>query len=236
VEERAVADHIIQPFLYRVSKTPLANALNKSVCTTEALHTFIFRTVDECKFEEEALAMQDVYKNILLHGASAIRTQEDGMMRINGVELKIDGSCQVTDFMQCLETLHKTVVTMLAAAWMSMCDAGWLTSPVTGETSSLVDVALFAMMVFQHRWNAGHKPYSVCAKTLLQQCDTHWLPGAQQSQINGHWKSIFTTKQLPLEPPQPQGFAKKQRENIPRYQQMLRGDLLKRSGKFALYP
>jgi len=42
VKEHAAADHIIQPFIHRISKPPLAHALNKSVCTTGALHTFTF--------------------------------------------------------------------------------------------------------------------------------------------------------------------------------------------------
>ena len=104
-------------FLQLASKDAPTHVLNKSVCTTWALHTFIFVTYNDCKFEHEATVMKNTYIGLVQRAVSAIRAADDGVVNVGNFSLHIDRGGQVIGFLQGIKTLHKSVCQMFVADW-----------------------------------------------------------------------------------------------------------------------
>ena len=179
LRERVSADLGNDIVFLHVSRQDMpSHMLNKCVCTTQALHTFVFVTVDECKNEEEAIFMTKTFAGIIHHCAvSAMKTAEDSVLAIGASSLQIDKGGQVIGFLQCLQKLHKNVYPTVVAAWGSQHNDGVLSSPIMRESLSLLDVATFAMTFGRRRRQSGRPPSRVCA-IFLEWCDEHWWPGA----------------------------------------------------------
>ena len=154
------------PFCQVARKEAPAHVLNKCICTTKALHTFIFVTFNECKFEAEASVMKNTYAGLLRHAVSAIRAADDGMVNVGISALQIDSGSQVTGFLQCLSTLHKTVRQMFVADWGLQHAEGLVSSSIERETLSLMDVANFVMIFEKRRRHSGKAISPLCAAFL----------------------------------------------------------------------
>ena len=167
LKSRASQDLEDVPPFHQVSRkdTP-THVLNQCVCTTEALHTFIFVTVNECKFEKEATLVQHTYMCLIQLGVSAIRTAEDGVVSIGTSALQIDRRGQVTGFVQCVKTLHKTVCAVFITDWESQHNEGLLSSHIARETLSFLDVVTFAMTFAKRRRHSGKSCSAACLAFL----------------------------------------------------------------------
>lgn len=110
VQQRVSADlGDAVPFLQKSRKDMPTHLLNKCVCTTLALQTFICITVDECKYEEEEIYMKKAFAGIIRCAVSAMKTAQEGMVTIRDCPVQIDRGGQVIGFHQCLKKLHKNV-------------------------------------------------------------------------------------------------------------------------------
>ena len=120
--------------------------LNRCVCTTIALHTYIYVTVDEAKHPEESLHHQTMYIGLLHRAVVAMRTSEDQRVMMVGVHgLDVDSGGQLAGFRQCLQSLHKLVSDSLMSEWAELHRLGSVSSPITRDTLALHDVAMFVL-------------------------------------------------------------------------------------------
>ena len=137
---------IAPPFLHAPT-----NELNRWVCTTVALHTFLFVTCDECKSHEEAKYVQDAYAGLLQRSIAVIREPADGQVIVGHNTLTIDRGGQVTGFKQHIESQHASIHKMLLQEWSMQHEAGILSSSIDRETLSLLDVVTFVMTLGRRR-------------------------------------------------------------------------------------
>ena len=160
VKQRASLDvAVVPPFQHSFREGAPTNELNRCVCTTEALHTFMFVTVDQCKGDEEAKQMQAAYAGLIQRSISTIKEAADGQIIVGGRgclspvqhSLQIDKGGQVIGFRQIIEKQHKSTRLMLSTEWGRQHDLGMLSSSLDRATLSLVDVVIFVMTLGRQR-------------------------------------------------------------------------------------
>ena len=130
------------PFQYCFREGAPTTELNKCVCTTSALHTFMFVTVGQCKRHSEAKYMQDAYAGLIQQSISTIREATEGHILVGQHSLQIDRGGQVAGFRHIIEHQHRCTCMMLLAEWGRQHEAGSLSSSIDRESLSLLDVVL----------------------------------------------------------------------------------------------
>ena len=162
VGNRASLDLAIdEPFLHAPT-----NEMNRWVCTTVALHTFLFVTGDECKSDGEAKYVQDAYAGLIQRSIAAIREPADGQVIVGHNTLTIDRGGQVTGFRQHIESQHASVHTMLLREWSMQHIARKLSSSIDRETLSLLDVVTF-VMTLRRRRALRMRPFSKYSRRFM---------------------------------------------------------------------
>ena len=124
--------------------------LNRCVCTTLALHTYISLTVDQCKSPGEAKLFEDMYLGLIRCAVAAMPGSLEVIMRVGGHDIACDRGGQVTGFRQCLQTLHSNVSGMLTSEWEVRHQSGAFSANITRETLSLQDVVSFVLTFARH--------------------------------------------------------------------------------------
>ena len=139
----------------------MAQVLNQSVCTTMALHTYIYLTVDKCRHPQESVHFECMYNGLIKCGLEAMRTyprSEDRVIMIGAHALDVDHQGQVSGFRQCLETLHSSVSAMMVSHWTGLHNDGSIASSLMRETLSLCDVAYF-LLTYGRQTSWGGPPH-----------------------------------------------------------------------------
>ena len=120
--------------------------LRKGVCTTAALHTYIYISVDKCTNPAEADHFEAMYRGLVLCAAEAIDSPADRVVLVGRQTVEVDAHGQVSGFAACLGAVrHSLVSKMMCSHWDRLWRAGSVSAPLSRDTVHITDVASFLM-------------------------------------------------------------------------------------------